>query len=80
MFKGDSPTCPTPIAGRSILFRLHVCFVRAVRAVRVGEAKLCVCEMLVPPYRWGFGFEFVRLLVGSFGLIFVHRCVGFLSF
>ena len=41
MFRGDSPTCPTPIAGRSILFRLHVCFVRAVRAVRVGEAKLC---------------------------------------
>ena len=30
-----------PVTGRSASFRLRFRFVRAVRAVRAGEAKLC---------------------------------------
>ena len=39
-FGGASPACPTPVTGRSASFRLRFRFVRAVRAVRAGEAKL----------------------------------------
>ena len=39
-FRGVSPACPTPVTGRSTSFRLRFRFVRAVRAVRAGEAKL----------------------------------------
>ena len=36
---GASPACPAPVTGRSASFRFRFRFVRAVRA---GEAKLCV--------------------------------------
>ena len=39
-FRGASPACPTSVTGRSASFRLRFRFVRAVRAVRAGEAKL----------------------------------------
>ena len=40
MFRGVSPARPPPVTGRSASFRLRFRFVRAVRAVRAGEAKL----------------------------------------
>ena len=39
-FRGACPACPTPVTGRSASFRLRFRFVRAVRAVHAGEAKL----------------------------------------
>ena len=39
-FRGVSPACPPPVTGRSASFRLRFPFVRVVRAVRAGEAKL----------------------------------------
>ena len=39
-FRGVSPACPPPVTGRSASFRLRFRFVRVVRAVRAGEAKL----------------------------------------
>ena len=39
-FRGVSPACPPPVTGRSVSFRLRFRFVRVVRAVRAGEAKL----------------------------------------
>ena len=39
-FRGDRTACPPPVTGRSASFRLRFRFVRVVRAVRAGEAKL----------------------------------------
>ena len=39
-FKRVSTACPPPLTGRSASFRLRFRFVRAVRALRAGEAKL----------------------------------------
>ena len=39
-FRGARPACPTPVTGRSASFRLRFRFVRVVRAVRAGDAKL----------------------------------------
>ena len=37
---GVSPACPPLVTVRSVSFRLRFRFVRVVRAVRAGEAKL----------------------------------------
>ena len=39
-FRGDRTACPPPVTGRSASFRLRFRFVRVVRVVRAGEAKL----------------------------------------
>ena len=39
-FRGDKKACPPTVTGKSASFRLRFRFVRAVRAVRAGEAKL----------------------------------------
>ena len=52
-FRGASPACPTPVTGRSASFRLRFRFVRAVRGVRAGEAKLRGSAWVDRcPYRW----------------------------
>jgi hypothetical protein len=84
MFRGDSPACPTPITGRSTLFRLHVRFVRvvrAVRAVRVGEAKLCGRLYEVVHITGPSGCECPRLCVcpQHVLLIFCAPAFGFLN-
>ena len=71
-----------PVTGRSASFRLRFRFVRAVRAVRAGEAKLrgCACADRCP-YRWAsweLGSTFPRLSA----VIFFAQARGrvFLSF
>ena len=39
-FRGVRTVYPSPVTGRSASFRLRFRFVRVVRAVRAGEAKL----------------------------------------
>ena len=52
-FRGVRPACPTPVTGRSASFRLRFRFVRAVRGVRAGEAKLRGSAWVDRcPYRW----------------------------
>ena len=71
--------CPIPVTGRSAWFRLRFGFVRAVRAVCVGEAKLRGRACVRCPYRWAsweLGSTCPRLLA----LIFVHSRIDFNSF
>ena len=48
-FRGVRTVYPSPVTGRSASFRLRFRFVRVVRAVRAGEAKLRVCVLDVIP-------------------------------
>ena len=70
----------TPVTGRSASFRLR--FVRVVRAVRAGEAKLrgrihTVILIAGPP---GCEYPGVPGVRASVRLVFVHRCMGFNTF
>ena len=40
-FRGVNTACPPPVTRTSVSFRLRFRFVRVVRAVRAGDAKLC---------------------------------------
>ena len=40
IFRGVRTVCPSPVTGRSASFRLRFRFVRVVRVVCAGEAKL----------------------------------------
>ena len=75
-FRGVSPACPPPVTGRSASFRLRFRFVRVVRAVRAGEAKLrgrmqTVVLIAGPP-----GCEYPGV-PGVFSLIFCAQVHGF---
>ena len=39
-FRDSGTVCPSPVTGKSVLFRFRFPFVRVVRAVRAGGAKL----------------------------------------
>ena len=76
-FRGVSPACPPPVTGRSVSFRFRFRFVRVVRAVRAGEAKLrgrieTVVLIAGPP-----GCEYPRVPPGVFSLIFCAQVHGF---
>ena len=78
MEEGGSPACPPPVTGRSASFRLRFRFVRVVRAVRAGEAKLrgriqTVILIAGPP-----GCEYPGVpLPGALSLSFCAQAHGF---
>jgi len=73
-FRGVSPACPPPVTGRSASLRLRFRFVRVVRAVRAGEAKLrgrmqTVILIAGPP-----GCEYPRVLFRFPGALSLSCC------
>ena len=78
-FRGDRTACPPPVTGRSASFRLRFRFVRVVRAVRAGEAKLrgrmqTVVLIAGPP---GCEYPGVCFGPGVFSLSFCAQVHGF---
>ena len=80
-FRGVSPACPPPVTGRSASFRLRFRFVRVVRAVPAGEAKLrgrmqTVILIAGPPGCEYPGVAFPRF-PGALSLSFCAQAHGF---
>ena len=81
-FRGVSPACPPPVTGRSASFRLRFRFVRVVRAVRAGEAKLrgrmqTVILIAGPPGCEYPGVAVSGFLPGALSLSFCAQVHGF---
>ena len=53
--------CPPPVTGKSVSFRLRFRFVRVVRAVRAGQAKLCERIKIVVLIAWPLGCEYMDM-------------------
>ena len=76
-FRGVSPACPPPVTGRSASFRLRFRFVRVVRAVRAGEAKLRGRMQTVILIAGPSGCEYPGVFASALLLSFYAQAHGF---